>query len=171
MWKDSPIQLINISVIFIYILGVRTFRFCSLDKFKLHNEMLSTIVTMLCIHCSELTHLITENLYPFTCFCLLPFLPVIFSWQPLFHSFFFFRKNLCLKAEISFILHFQDKPGFPLLCDLLSQVGCPCNLSLNTRNCINIYFGVHYFILSFFRYKGPLLYPGQIFLQESFLTY
>ena len=64
-----------------------------------------------------------------------------------------------------------DKPGFPLLCDLLSQVGCPCNLSLNTRNCINIYFGVHYFILSFFRYKGPLLYPGQIFLQESFLIY
>lgn len=128
LWKDSPIQLINISAIFIYILGVRPFQFCSLGKFKLHNEMLSTIVAILCTHFSELTHLISENLYPFTYLCLLPSLPVVLSWQPLFYSWFFFRKNLCLKPEISFILHFQDNPGFSLASIWKFQINLPSYL-------------------------------------------
>ena len=65
LWKYSSHQ-INYYIITsqIYFL-VRTFKFSSPSKFQLYNTTLSTVVTMVNIRSSDLSHLVTENLYPF----------------------------------------------------------------------------------------------------------
>jgi len=59
-------------VYFVCVCVLRTFKFCSLSKFQLHNPVLSTIITMFYIRSSDLIFLIIENLYPFTNLLYLP---------------------------------------------------------------------------------------------------
>ena len=64
---------------------------------------------------------------------------------------------------------FQTNHVFPPLCNSFSQVGCPCNLSLNTRNCISMYFGVDYFILNFSGIKGACYIQVKSSFRKVFL--
>ena len=73
---------------------IRTFMFCFLSKFQLHNLVLLTVVTMWCIRSSELTCLITERFYPFSNHSL--FLPLPWPCHLFFYYFYefdFFKKR------------------------------------------------------------------------------
>ena len=86
-YERSPtIELINTpiaSYVYLFVWG-RTPNFYSLSKFQLYTAVWSTIVIMLYIRSSDLTHLVTESLYPFT--RVLATSP----WQPLFYCTFCF---------------------------------------------------------------------------------
>lgn len=59
------IKLINTSITshsYLFSL-MRMLKICSFRKFQVHNAVLLTIVTMLYVRFSELTHLVTESLY------------------------------------------------------------------------------------------------------------
>ena len=60
-------ELIHTSItsLFFFFFLVRTFRRYFVCKFQLYNTFLSTIVIMLCIRFSDLTHLMAESLYSF----------------------------------------------------------------------------------------------------------
>ena len=58
---------------------VRVLKFYSLNKFQLHNTVLS-ITVMLCISFSDVIHVITESFYPFTRLFLFP--TISFSLEP-----------------------------------------------------------------------------------------
>ena len=68
LWKASS-QSVNMSITFFsffFFFLVTTFNLYSLSKFQLCNTMSSTVVTMLHITSSDLIHLITKSLSPFT---------------------------------------------------------------------------------------------------------
>ena len=69
------------------------------NKYQADNTVLSAIVTMLFIRSSDLSHLITESLYPFTNPFLFP--PIPSSWQPPFYSLF-------LRIQLFKIQHISD---------------------------------------------------------------
>lgn len=78
---------------------MRIHKFYSPSKYPLYNNVLSTVVAMLCIRSLDLIHFITENLHPFT--TLSQFLPFPAPWQlPLYTvsmSLFVFRLHPYVK--------------------------------------------------------------------------
>lgn len=69
--------------------SVRTFKFYFLGKFQLYNTVLPMIITLLYLTSSDLTHLVTESLYPFTNLFLFPSPSSI--WQPMESSLKFLK--------------------------------------------------------------------------------
>lgn len=95
-----------LSHIFVYL-----FAFNSFSKFHLYNSVINPSPHII-IQSSELNHLITESLFPFTSF-LFPSFWGNFSLATTFLV-TVLMTNLCLQPQISFNHHSQDSPGFPL---------------------------------------------------------
>ena len=129
LWKDCP-HLVNTSIttyIYLYVCVWEHVSF-TLSKFRLHNTVLTTTVTMFYIRSSDLIRLTAESLYPFSNLSLFP--PTLAPGNH-FSSLHFYKSDFIFIFHRLFFNRYKPEdsciflPHFALVSDIAKQLLSP----------------------------------------------